>query len=550
MPTARRQLTNYFPGVLSLSISNALGVMTTAEAQVSRLGPATGPRNPFLADSGYPIAHGRCDAQDSSRLTGPTGPSEVLSADDLAYVWLGAGHFGSLISGTYPDGRRVIWSNGRQNIVKLDYESLQPLASYAIPGQEPVEIGEMKEALEGLDSLSGPELLEHVAQTASRFMTGLDGVYAVLDCNHTLFLGRKTHAVAYAEEDPTDPASPIVETARWEKPAEISGSFVGVNMTFDGHLVLTTDHGWVVCLERDFKDYKAIRLRHSEVADAWCAEQAERFGHTGYGWMRKSCCVDQENGIYIPSRDHLHKVVWTGSRLSIDETDGAWSARYRNGSGNGSGTTPSLMGFGDDDRFVVIGDGDRVVNITLFWRDEIPDDWEQLSEGPDRRIAGIGPADMGFAAITDLQTEQSITVSGYGAMTVNNDPVSMPEGVPRAARRHIAFFLGHRPEFTPRGLHKYEWDSAARQFRQAWINQEVASPNSVPFVSQGADLVYTCGVQDGKWTIEAVDWSTGERSFQYILGGSQFNTLGAGVTLDEEARLLFGTIFGKVRIER
>ena len=87
-----------------------------------------GPRNPYLADSCYPIAHGRCDQQDNSPVTGPSGPSEVLGPDDLQYTWLGPGHFGSLVSGPYPDGRRVIWSNGRQTIAKLDYDTLETLA--------------------------------------------------------------------------------------------------------------------------------------------------------------------------------------------------------------------------------------------------------------------------------------------------------------------------------------------------------------------------------------------------------------------------------------
>ena len=39
-----------------------------------------GPRNPFLADSENPIAHGRCDQQDSTALTGP--PSEVWDLVD------------------------------------------------------------------------------------------------------------------------------------------------------------------------------------------------------------------------------------------------------------------------------------------------------------------------------------------------------------------------------------------------------------------------------------------------------------------------------------
>ena len=45
-----------------------------------------------------------------------------------------------------------------------------------------------------------------------------------------------------------------------------------------------------------------------------------------------------------------------------DEADGAWSFPYRNGAHNGSGTTPSLMGFGpDEDHFLVFGAGDEFV---------------------------------------------------------------------------------------------------------------------------------------------------------------------------------------------
>ena len=87
---------------------------------MSRTERDVGPRNPYLADSSYPIAHGRCDQQDNSAVAGPGGPSATLAERDVSYTWVGPGHFGGLISGPYPDGRRVIWSNGREQIVKLD----------------------------------------------------------------------------------------------------------------------------------------------------------------------------------------------------------------------------------------------------------------------------------------------------------------------------------------------------------------------------------------------------------------------------------------------
>jgi hypothetical protein len=517
---------------------------------VSKRLPTTGPRNPFLADSGYAIAHGRCDQQDNSPRRGPTGPTATLTPDDLTYVTIGPGHFGELISSPYPDGRRVIWSNGRQQIVKLDYETLEVLATLPTDVEPVTPDAELLAAADALDTLDGAAALEHAVGLALRFLTGLDGVYSLLDRDGILYVGTKTAVVAYGETDPADPASPIVERRRWARPPEVTGAFVGINLTFDGRLVLSTDHGWVVSLARDFGDYDTRTLRHSEIAAEWCAHQERERGNSGYGWLRTSMCIDDAGGIYLNSRDHAHKVVWTGERLSTDESDGAWTAAYRNGTGNGSGTTPSLMGFGDEDRFVVIGDGDPVVNITLLWRDEIPDDWEQLPDAPSRRIAGIGPAHMGQPGRDAIQTEQSITVSGYGAMTVNNEPATVPDDFPAAAVRLLGFYLAHHAAYTPRGLHKYEWDPSVRRLREAWINTAVSSPNSVPFVSQGADLVYTCGVRDGQWTIEALDWTTGESRFHYVVGGSRFNTLGSGITLDEEARLVYGTMFGKVRINR
>ncbi|MEM9202305.1 MAG: hypothetical protein AAGC53_11615 [Actinomycetota bacterium] len=513
----------------------------------------SGPTNPFLAASGNAMAHGRSDQQDNVPWAGPEGPGGPLGADDMQYTWMGPCHFGGMISGRYPDGRRVVWSNGRQTITKLDYGTLEIVAEHAIEGGEAqTSQDELEANLAGLDEKDGWEAIEHAIGLSLRYLTGLDGVYSLLDCDHTFFLGRKDHAVAYVETDATDAGSPIVERSRWYKPDHIEGFFVGINITFDGWLIMTTDHGWVVALKRDFSDYHAVQLRGgAEAAAEYCARMAEERGHTGYGWVRTSTCVDEAGAIYASSNDHHHKVVWTGARLSIDEADGAWTIPYRNGGGTGSGTTPSLMGFGpDEDHFVVFGDGDEVVNITYVWRDDIPDDWEQLPDAPHRRIAGLGPANMGKPDLAAIQTEQSITVSGYGAMTVNNEPATIPEGIPARGARMLSFMLGHKPEYTPHGMHKYEWNPVEQCLEEAWVNTEVSSPNSVPFVAQGSDLVYTCGVRNGQWTIEAVNWSTGEPAFHYVLGGSMFNTLGAGVTIDDDGRLLFGTMYGKVRILR
>jgi len=515
-------------------------------------------RNPFLADSEYPIAHGRCDQRDSTSLRGPIPDGiEALGESERQYVWLGPGHFGGLISGLYPDGGRTIWSNGRECIAKLDYDTLEVLTTLELSHERPEEErscrADWETAVAGLDEgIHGdePTPVMHAATLGSRFLTGLDGVYALLDHEHTLFVGRKQAVVAYAEADPTDCRSPIREKARWQKPAEVEGSFVGINMTPDGRLVLSTDHGWLVSLARDFSDHVSTFLPGAEAAAEHCARMEVERGNTGYGWVRTSLCCDNQGGVYANSIDHTHRVVWTGDQFSFNEADGAWSAAYRNGSGRGSGTTPSLMGDDPDaDRFVVIGDGDDVVNITLFWRDAIPDGWKCLPGAPSRRIAGLGPGNMGDPDRTAIQTEQSITVAGWGAMTVDNEPRSIPDWLPQRGARLLCFFLGHHDRFRPSGMHKYEWDPDDRTLRESWVS-DVASPNSVPSVSMDSDTVYTCGSRDGKWTIEAVNWTTGESRGYWIVGNSRFNSLGAGVYLDEDGQIIFGNAFGKTRILR
>ena len=76
---------------------------------------------------------------------------------------LGPGHFGSLLTGPYPDGRRVIWSNGREQLAKLDAETLEVLATYAIPGVAQSDPDVLEADLAGLDELDGDEAILHDA---------------------------------------------------------------------------------------------------------------------------------------------------------------------------------------------------------------------------------------------------------------------------------------------------------------------------------------------------------------------------------------------------
>jgi hypothetical protein len=513
-------------------------------------GPTPPPINSFLAPSTNPIGHANSAQTDSVEIDGPTGPTAELSSDDLTYQHLGPAHFGIAISPEYEDGRRVIWSNGGDRISKLDYDTLEVLAELPIPDKELQTEAEADADIEELDTLSGDELATKAINLATQYLFGLTGVYYALDVDNVLFVGGAESVIAYQDTDPADPESDIEVRDEWQRPDEIGGGFVGANMTFDGKLVLVTDEGWVVVLERDFSDYVAAQLPGAEDAPTHNQAMLDAGRRPGSAsWVRNSMAVGEDGGIYVPSVDHMHKVVWTGSEISTDDSDGAWSEPYSNELESGSGATPSLMGFGTEDKFVAIADGDRLMNVVIFWRDEIPDDWEQLPDQPSRRIAGSVPADMGDPDLMSIQTEQSVVTAGYGAVVVNNEPASIPDGMPPAGVRVLAGYAGADPAFTPHGVQKFEWDPDSREFSEAWVNSDLASPNSVPLVSLGSNILYTVGARDDAWTLEGIDWDTGESAFYWETGSARYNSLFSGINHDLDGRIVHTTTFGILRYD-
>ncbi|MBT4519391.1 MAG: hypothetical protein HOC23_05230 [Halieaceae bacterium] len=501
------------------------------------------PKNPYLADSTNAMAHNDPSQQDAVPHRGPGGPSRILYSDEIEYNHVGPAHFGTLTSGIYADGRRVFWGNGIDRIAKVDHETYEILDEYFFPGTETftseraeISIAEFNASNDGIRAI-------YRSYKEMSKLKNLANLYTLLDRDHNYYIGSKTGLItAYSDEDPQDSRSKIVKKATFQLPAEATGHMVGISMTYDGWLITITEHGYVVAFNRDFSDYRMIRVKHSEGA------QNKATGPTGKGWIRNAPAIDQAGGIYIASQDHMHKVVWTGDQLSNDEKDGAWTARYLNGLGEGTGATPSLMGFGSEDQFVVITDGQELMNVVLMWRNGIPEEWVQLEDAPDRRIAGQIAANMGNPELRSIQSEQSVVVAGYGALVVNNIPRNIPWYLPNQASTLLISLLGSNPRYQPYGVQKFEWDPVAGQLKQAWVNSTISSPSCVPLVSAGSSLVYLIGARDNRWTLEALNWGSGRSRFHYVIGDQRYNVLFSGVGLDENGRIHYGTPWGRVRL--
>jgi hypothetical protein len=158
-------------------------------------------------------------------------------------------------------------------------------------------------------------------------------------------------------------------------------------------------------------------------------------------------------------------------------------------------------------------------------------------------------ADMGNPDIGAIQSEQSVVVAGYRALVVNNNARNIPWYIPDRARMLFSGYLGNQRDYQPYGVQQFRWDPATRRFAQSWVNTKLSSPNSVPLVSYASNRVYLVGARDEKWTIEALDWNTGEPVFHYVVGDQRYNSLFAGTLMDEDGRIHYGTLWGRVRID-
>jgi len=154
----------------------------------------------------------------------------------------------------------------------------------------------------------------------------------------------------------------------------------------------------------------------------------------------------------------MRKLVWTGTNLSDAEDDGAWSCPYTHSTqppiikvGVGTGSTPTLMGFGDDENtLVVITDGAKQMNLIAFWRDKI-------REGAER-IADQIPVTYGFSPLPEwIQSEQSVVVSGYGAFVVNNMPMNVSSDLIGKNKILQVSLMGPAYD-TAYGAERFEWD--------------------------------------------------------------------------------------------
>ena len=445
-----------------------------------------------LGDTVWSASHRASYAQGSSPFAGPTDSASTTS-EHLTLEGAGVPVIMSF-SAPYQDGGRAVWSvvtGAQAAIVKVDHETFEIIDTYVPTERE---------------------------DSPPTFTLGLSGAYTAIDSKNRFIAGRTRFVGFYGDSVDGERSSPIELKKRIFMPDEVfcneNDVIAGMSLTYDGYLAFATEFGNLFVISPD-----ADPDNLGEVPVVSTNENCATADEADLEIVSNSVAVDENGGIYVLTSAAMYRFDWDGSELTQ-----AWRAEYESADevpspirlGPGSGSTPSLMGTNaDDDRFVVITDGQALMNLVLFWRDDVPADWEPIAPGKDLRIACEIPVDYGTGA-SEAISEQSVAVRGYAAVVVNdlltnptiNPPTMLALGA--IAQNLVSALEGGIPEKAPFGLERIDWDPGTRTCSTVWANSEISVPNGIPSISEASGLVYGAGQREGQWGLEGLDFETGE----------------------------------------
>ena len=517
----------------------------------------TAPRNPYLASSLYAITHFD-SAQSDSTPYGPPRKSYSVDASMAPMAYGGPINILTLAS-TRPD---FMWQVGTDRVSYVRKNGLrwETLSVFQALADADNDLPAIPDA--SFRSFAGSSAVGMTTATMDSYLKSLfgeqypqrfgSGFYVLVDRDNVLYApyGETLYGLALAQ--PRRPKQGITPRYRLDdvitrvqgSPAPAGTRLSGLSMTYDGHLVLTFTNG-VGVIDRNLDPNSTVFYRFGP------GEQ-----------VTNSIAIDDRGGIYVASNLLMHKLVWTGTTLSDRADDGAWTSPYQNSGNqlppiikvnNGTGSTPTLMGFGkQDDRLVVITDGARQMNLVAFWRDAIPAGFVQKPGTLSRRIAGQIPVTCGFDPLPEwIQSEQSVVVSGYGAFVVNNIPQQVAPELAAVNNNKILQVSLMGPAYpTSYGAQRFEWDPVQDTWYSVWTRPDVSSTSMVPVHSQSRHMALINGYRPAYgWEVVGLDWNTGNTAHHTIFGNANYGN-GAYAILEylRNGDLIFNSFSGPYRV--
>lgn len=497
--------------------------------------------NPWLAQEHYSITHFNSAQTDVFPFTVKDGTTYV-NPDDCKGLFSGPINLMTL-SSTSSD---YMWamSSDRVAYVNITNGAFDKVAECQLPDIKPRTEEELKtitanyqsynECEQAIKSILGP-----VPQ-----MVMTNGNYVLCDKDNYVYANAVTTLIRMKLKNAANPKDGIEIDATLDMTPWLNGSFtlMGVSMTYDGYLVVAGK-----------KSISIVNRTLTNVIDTYHFPEDQD--------LSNSICVDENNGIYVATgnikengKGLMHKIVWTGNKLSDNTSDGAWKATYDGGPaapsikmGYGTGSTPTLMGFGDNqDKLVVITDGAKQMKIVAFWRDEIPEDAKPV-DASNPRIADYRQITCGQTGAEWIQSEQSVVCAGYGAFVVNN-----VRKMETSITDKIVGVMSVGPILEPaKGVERLQWNTATNRWESVWTRADVNSPSMIPCMSTNSNMVFVNSYNKGTgWEITGMDWDTGATRHRVIFGDTnRGNGAYAIIQYLPNGDLLFNSASGPFRVK-
>lgn len=529
------------------------------------------PRNPFLADSPNNQSHWNDAATDSTAAAVPKG-HYCLTPQGAALAY--ADTLGIPAYDAEVDGRQVVWFFAGTGLRKLHLVdgafveiARQPIRM-ALPGYRPQPDSAraaLAQELAGLLARGDEAAIGAlVARQPNRLQSALDdqvaqGVLYSLFTREHGFIGANARGLVRIDNlDPADPFSGLAPPLQVRLPDSLfddartraatifpADSVFGLGMTFNGYLVVSTLGGTIATLDRDsFAVIGTYRAPGIEVFTNGFATSPELAG----------------GAVYIaPNRKLYRLAVDAAGRIATDPASGAWTAAYDPGErlptgkiADGTGATPTLMGFGpDEDQLVILTDGARNMRLVAFWRNGLPKGWKARPGMLSPRIADQIAVDFG-SDFPVVQSEQSVVADDGHAFVINSILSGGPRPMPIAGS-FIRGLLAGTVRPLPRGVAMYRWDAKADRWRLAWQRTDIGTIATVPMLSRAGRMVVVNGTlenQPRRLFQLGLDRDDGRLVMSIDTGTDpRFNGAFTGIKTDESGALMYTTLFGLVRFD-
>jgi hypothetical protein len=546
----------------------ALALALGAAAPAAAAEPA---RNPYLADSTNNQAHWNDAATDSTparvargHYCMTPGGAAIVPSDGL-----GIPSYSATVG-----GRHIVWFFSGAMLRKLEYAGgrfveidRQPIRQ-TLPGRTLLDDAARAAQADAIHGFlrAGDEagLAASLARQPNRLLSAVEDqveqgvLYSLFTRDHGVIGANARGLVQFDNVDPRDPLSKLAPARHAALPDALfddarvrAGTFFagdaafGLGMTFNGYLVVSTLGGRIATFDR----------RTLQMVDSFVAPGVGELFTNGF-------TTSEEAGggaVYVASNQRMYRLVVTADgRIRSDAASGAWSAAYDRGErlpvgkiADGTGSTPTLMGFGPkDDRLVVITDGARRMRLVAFWRDGLPRGWTGRPGLASPRIADQIEVDLG-PEFPIVQSEQSVVADGRHAFVLNSMlPPSEARPYPAKGAYLRGLLLG-ATRALPRGVAMFRWDAARDRWTALWRRTDIGTVATVPFLSGGSRMVVlngSIGAKPGALHHLGLDRDSGRLVMSIASGADpRFNGAFTGLKTDDDGTLMYTTIFGLVR---